>query len=360
MDPVICVVGPKHGGTAVKVMVNENLASGSFASGARLEEAYCRFGEYALTPAAFLGPAALQCVSPHYAVTACQLGCRTSHDGNRCHEGCQPQAPGTVYVEVTIDNQHFTASQLFFTYYDDLALENIMPSRGPTSGATAITLSGVGFIDPMLCLLGGLETRATLISANQLYCSVPSASAGAINVAVRYHNSTEYSNSMNFMYEPTAIMSASPSSGPTNGGTSVHVFGHRISPSHTLACVLDGTVRLRASFISSTAVLCEQMPSIERPKLSVIQIRSANATIPGHAQFYYDAPAEVHALTPEWGPASGGTRLTISGLGFLESKMILCRFAPQDGGAPKVVSAHFISANRVTCPTPFAREQWSE
>ena len=53
--------------------------------------------------------------------------------------------PGLVPVELTLNEQDFSADEVLFEYLQPMEAAELAPSRGPTSGGTLVNVSGSGF-----------------------------------------------------------------------------------------------------------------------------------------------------------------------------------------------------------------------
>src|SRR5262249_4098314 len=66
------------------------------------------------------------------------------------------------------------------------ALSKVDPNSGPTTGGTAITLSGANFTAPATVMLGGTAaTGVSVPSGGRINAQTPQHSAGAVDVIVR-------------------------------------------------------------------------------------------------------------------------------------------------------------------------------
>jgi hypothetical protein len=59
------------------------------------------------------------------------------------------------------------------------------------------------------------------------------------------------------------------------------------------------------------------------------------------------APVTISATHPTVAPVLGGTLVTVTGANFLENTIIMCKF-----GSAGLTEATWVTATRVTCPTP--------
>ncbi|HEX2059351.1 MAG TPA: IPT/TIG domain-containing protein, partial [Thermoanaerobaculia bacterium] len=109
-----------------------------------------------------------------------------------------------------------------------LAIHGITPPSGPTSGGTKITLTGAGFREGCVLLLGGASaTWVTLVDAQTLTAITPSHAAGPVNAVLRCGAESTFQTAPAFTYIETipVAQAIAPASGTSAGGTHVRVTG---------------------------------------------------------------------------------------------------------------------------------------
>jgi IPT/TIG domain len=136
---------------------------------------------------------------------------------------------GSVHVNVWVGA---TASPStfadIFVYNGGLTIFDVTPASGPTSGGTAVTISGSGFLGAVAVTFGGTTTANFFVqNDNQILAVSPPHSAGTVNVVVwNAITSSLITGSGQFTYTSAlAVTGISPSSGPASGGTTVTVSG---------------------------------------------------------------------------------------------------------------------------------------
>ena len=135
-------------------------------------ELACRFGEWgALSPARFVSDSAIACTAP-------------------------PHLPGPVAVHVTLNGVDFgdgASPPATFTYVAGVQVQSVTPQRGPVSGFTQLTVTGVNFAagaasDALWCLFEDQSASersvataaavpAVVLSDTQAQCATPPTSA---------------------------------------------------------------------------------------------------------------------------------------------------------------------------------------
>ena len=134
-----------------------------------------------------------------------------------------------------------------------------------------------------------------------------------------------------------------PNRGPLEGGTAVRIVG---------TSLLEGTVVkigdrdcLGLTYVSDTAIECTT-PTGFAPGPVSVTLRWSSGGIPSHVEdaFTYFVPVTVTAITPDRGPARGGTDLVIDGDGFVEPTEL------RIGGT--LTPATLVDEHRLTAVTP--------
>ena len=142
--------GPTSGGTSVAVQ------GSSFRGGSAYR---CRFG--------------VRVVDATYAADHDELHCVSPSSG-----------AGNVSIEISLNGQQFTTSDIGFEYYTEANVSHVIPSAGPRQGGTFVTLVGAGFGAGMdyRCRFEGAASLAvvpaTVESDATMRCLTPAARCG--------------------------------------------------------------------------------------------------------------------------------------------------------------------------------------
>jgi IPT/TIG domain-containing protein/lectin family protein/putative Ig domain-containing protein len=196
-------------------------------------------------------------------------------------------------------------------------ISSMSPSSGPTSGGTAVTISGSNFQAGATVTFGGVEASSvTVFSSSQIRALTPGHIAGNVDVIVQA-NGQSSSSSADFTYSALtpAISSVSPNSGPTAGGTTVTISGSNFLAG---ALVLFGTVPAPGVAVASGGQIRVITPAGIAGAVSVTVENPGNlASRLANAFLYISSsagPAVVTGITPSSGPV--GTQVTITGTNF--------------------------------------------
>ena len=239
----------------------------------------------------------------------------------------------------------------------------VSPNTGPTSGGTAITITGTGFVTGATVKIGqGSGAGPTAIAATNVKIASPTeitavtgggAKAGTWNLFVVTSGGTSVANSGDdFTYNPVPTVSAvSPNTGPTSGGTAITITG--------TGFVTGATVKIgQGSGAGPTAIAATNVKVASPTEITAVTGGGAKAgtwslfvvtsggTGIGYLDFTYNPVPTVSAVSPNTGPTSGGTAITITGTGFVTGATV--KIGQGSGAGPTAIAATNV---KVASPT---------
>ena len=136
------------------------------------------------------------------------------------------------------------------------------------------------------------------------------------------------------------VMGISPSSGPTSIGTSVTIYGTGFyggGSSSAVSSVTIGGNSATSVSVTSDTTLTATTPTGSAGTVDVVVTTSEGSSAPYTGFTYYDVPVPtVASITPNSGPTTGSTPVTIHGTGFY------------GGGSSPAVSSVTIGGNSAT------------
>ncbi|MBE0540186.1 MAG: S8 family serine peptidase [Verrucomicrobia bacterium] len=152
----------------------------------------------------------------------------TSNDWSATILGSSVQSPGVEYYLTATDgiSEVFSGTPLLphvVSVSNIPTLASVTPNHGPSTGGTAVTLSGTLFEPGVSVLFGGvLASNVTLISENQLACNTPPHFPALVDVTILNTNGTQSTLLSAFQFEQTGVIVSLPT---TNGnyGTQVEL-----------------------------------------------------------------------------------------------------------------------------------------
>ena len=189
------------------------------------------------------------------------------------------------------------------------SISSISPSLGSTAGGTSVTLTGTGLSGVSAVTVGGVAASSfTVDSDTQITLTTPAGSAGAqtLQVSDSYGSDTE-----TFTYgSAPSISGLSSSSGVDSGGTSVTLTGSSLTGA---SAVTVGGVAASSFTVDSDSQISLTTPagSVGAQTLQVTTSFGSAST-----SFLYLGVPSISGLSPSSGVDSGGTSVTLTGVGF--------------------------------------------
>ncbi|ADI09475.1 cell surface receptor IPT/TIG domain protein [Streptomyces bingchenggensis BCW-1] len=181
----------------------------------------------------------------------------------------------------------------------------ISPNSGPASGGNTVTITGVNLGGATSVRFGTKSAAITSNTPTQVVVTAPSGS-GAVNVTVTTPGGN--SNPLKYYYVGLpSEFSLSPAAGPVAGGNTVTIDGTGLS---TATQVAFGANSATPTVLSDSEVSVA-VPTGTAGSVEVTVTTSGGAT-DGLSYTYVDTPT-VTAATPNSGPPTGGTQVTVTG-----------------------------------------------
>ncbi|MBH0054920.1 IPT/TIG domain-containing protein [Salinibacterium sp. SWN139] len=194
------------------------------------------------------------------------------------------------------------------------AISDVDPASGPTTGGTAVTITGTGFTGSTgVTFDGDAGTSFTVVSATEITVTSPAHAVGDVEVIIQHPAGA--SDAGEFTYTPVPVISSmTPDFGPIAGGTAVTITGTDFTGA--TGVTFDGTDGTSFTVESDTEIAVSS-PAHALGAVDVIIERASGDSAP--ATFTYRGAPTVSDLAPTEGPLAGGTEVTITGTGFTGS-----------------------------------------
>jgi len=224
---------------------------------------------------------------------------------------------GSVDVTVTTpDGTSATSVADGYTYVAAPTVIAITPTAGPTTGSTAVTLTGTNLTGATMVKFGTVAAASFSVdSATQITAKAPAGAASVVDVTVTTSGGTSTTGvGDRYTYTAAPIVNAvSPANGAISGGASVTITGSNLTGATS---VKFGA--MAASFsVDSDAQIIATAPAGASGAVDVTVTTpdGTSATGAGDRYTYTSAPI-VSAISPTSGAAAGGTVVTITGVNF--------------------------------------------
>jgi len=249
---------------------------------------------------------------------------------------------GATTVEIQLDGRGDTAVAAY-SYKALPSISDVSPGAGPTSGGTAITLTGTGFDASSTVSVSGNSWSCSYVSATRMDCQTPASAEGTVSFVVTdaYGQTGEASNAFAFRAPPT-ISSVTPLTAPVAGGSEVTFTGSGFSsPSVTLA-----GVTCPLSSHNSTQIVCTAASGSVGSGAIVVTNSDGQSATYSSAFTYTPAQPTLSSISPTSGPYTGSRNVTLTGTGFFADGLEV-----QIGGV-SLTNVAFVNATTITGTTP--------
>ncbi len=218
-------------------------------------------------------------------------------------------------------------------------LFGVVPNFGPPAGGTEVTIEGTGFSLPTEVIFGGVpvsvqSVTSTTIRVRSPQVDLPSGTNQVVSISVSVNVGEEdfasgsLGNAFTYTRNQTPvipkIISATPSSGPNEGGTRVTIFGEAFG-SEVQVFFGDSSLTEAPLFeVSPTRIITETPPATGqnagvRDQVVAIRVRDLRSGFEARLASAFQYGGEqmfITAIAPDEGIYFGGTLVTIFGGGF--------------------------------------------
>jgi hypothetical protein len=245
---------------------------------------------------------------------------------------------GTGTVQVTVSNAGGTSNGVSYTYVPVPSLISISPANGPSAGGTVVTLTGVNLSGATGVNFGATPATSFTVVSNTQITTVAPAGLGTVQVTVT--TAAGSSNGLPFTYiSVPAVTSITPNSGPVTGGTTVALTGTGFTGATAVS--FGATPATFYIVLSDTLIIAIAPAGTGTVPVTVTTAAGTSAGVP----FTYVPVPTLTSITPNSGPVTGGTTVTLTGTGFTGATAVFFGILP-------AISFTVNSATQITAVAP--------
>lgn len=217
------------------------------------------------------------------------------------------------------------------------SVTSLAPVAGTMAGGTVVTLTGAGLSGVSKVMFGTRAgTKLKVLSDTQVSVVAPQG-GGTVSVTVTGPAGTSpITDQAQFRYVPTPkVTKLSTSTGSSIGGTSLTITGSSFAD---VTKVVFGSTSGTALKVESESSLTVVAPKHSTGRVDVrVVTRYGTSSKTSKDRFTFVSPPKVSKVSPAAGRLTGGTRVTIKGLGF--NKIAAVNFGGLAGTGLKVSSS---------------------
>jgi glucose/arabinose dehydrogenase len=231
---------------------------------------------------------------------------------------------------------------------------SISPNSATINGGTAVIIRGTGFLAGATVKLGGTSaTAVSVVNSTTIAATTPAHAAGNTSVVVTNTDSKTgtLNNGFTFTGPPPpnpapTVISITPNSGTTNGGTAVTIAGTGFLAGATVK--MGGTSATVLSLVNS-ALITATTPAHAAGAVDVVVTNTDTKTGTLTSGYTYTAASNpaptVTSINPTTGVTTGGSTVTIAGTGFLAGATV-------SFGGTAAMGVALVNSTTITASTP--------
>ncbi|MBS3976788.1 MAG: IPT/TIG domain-containing protein [Syntrophomonadaceae bacterium] len=236
-------------------------------------------------------------------------------------------------------------------------ISGITPAAGPTAGGIWVTLQGTDFRqEAMVYFQGQPAARVRLLNSGELMALLPPYRPGEVDVTVVNYDGGSDTLAGAFTYRAPEsnprIDRVEPNRGPHLGGTAFTLVGLDFRPG--IKVFFDGVEAAQVQFKDYRTVTGVAPPGTAGPKdVTVLNSDQGVFTLPRGFSYFQVTEPVITSVSPDQGPATGGTGITVTGLRFAREALVTV------GGQP-AQDLRWISDGILQMRTPPGLVGWRE
>ena len=249
-------------------------------------------------------------------------------------------------------------------------VSKISPNSGPTTGGTSLTITGTGFVSGATVVIGqGNGAGTGAIAAINVKVVSPTeitavtgggAKTGTWTLFVTTSGGTSAANSgAYFTYNPVPTVSnVSPNTGPTSGGTAITITGTGFVSGATVVigqgngAETGAIAAINVKVVSPTEITAVTGGGAKTGTWTLFVTTSGGTSAANSgAYFTYNPVPTVSNVSPNTGPTSGGTAITITGTGFVSGATVVIGQGNGTTGTIAATNVMVVSATKITAVT---------
>ncbi len=276
-----------------------------------------------------------------------------------------PNTPGLKDVVAYNKYGSYTLKNAFLYYVDQSTptITKIDPDEGSAAGGDNIAVTGTNFMSgPNFKLLigGNQATDVKVISPTKVTAKTPPGIPGKADVTVINDDGGTATLEKGFTYKTNPIITdVKPNRSPAKGGVFIEISGQNFMTGADVKFVGDITGQEGISLenvkvISDTKIkaIAPKIPDEKTGYVDLVITNPDKGTGKKENAFLYkevNTNPEIHTITPNRGPVTGGVDITITGKDFMQDALVVI-------GDNFATDVRVIDNTTITAKTPAGKE----
>jgi len=289
------------------------------------------------------------------------------------------EGPQDVQV-INVEDGSFAVLKEGFTYMvprSQPVITKVTPNRGSSEGGTPVTIEGIDFRQGISVIIDGTKVKdVNIISPSQMRIVTPEArSYGKKDITVVNTDGGIFTLKQGFEYIPPGsvptITEVTPNKSTIFGGSLITIVGKNFAKGLTV--YFGGIPGINANVDETGTVITVETPEYkpgsadiagdEGYPVDLIVVNPDSGLAIWGEPFYYVVPEsrpKITSVSPDRGPKSGGTLITIQGVDFRPGAKVLIGSAEaevqfiEDENGNIVDGVSILSGVRISALTPAA------
>ena len=214
-----------------------------------------------------------------------------------------------------------------FAYNPAPTISSVEPNMGPLEGDTKLIIIGTGFLPGATVFIGDAEASYyRVVSPTKIEVETPPSTPGVKDVVVQNRDGQRAILEDGFTYNRAPVITkVIPDNGRLAGGAKITIQGNGFLPGAKVLIRIDTRAFVLASSIQvlTPAIITVVTPSGEPGSKDVVIRNPDRQEIILSGGFTYNPMPRITDVSPNHGPASGGTKIIVRGTGFRQDAKVI-------------------------------------
>ena len=262
-----------------------------------------------------------------------------------------PNSPGMVDVRIEVPARGDAILKHGFTYESPVRLQSVSPDTGRTQGGEPVVITGSGFDDSCVFMLGDrVIAGVTIKDDGHAYGLTPPGMPGPADLTMICDRGEDKLTGVFTYFDPGTlpnsekfrILAVDPPQGPAKGGTKVMIFGKNLVPG--LNVTFGGIPAISAKVVSDTIIKAVTPPGSPGPVDVTVGTNTRESRLRNRFTYLFGA-LTILSVSPNSASIAGNGLIDIVGTDFTPDLNVFF-------GSHKAMDTQFMDANHIFARAP--------